>query len=100
MRITGLKKYKYKYDLHVHTSPVSTCADFSPEDTVKKYADAGFDGFVLTNHFTPLGLSKHPSKEDFVSYYLNDYYETKEAGEKAGIELPKQEEQIRTNFIR
>ena len=87
MRITGLKKYKYKYDLHVHTSPVSTCADFSPEETVKKYSDAGFDGFVLTNHFTPAGLSNYSSKEDFVSYYLNDYYETKSAGEKAGLDI-------------
>ena len=28
------------------------------------------------------------------------FLKLKEAGEKAGIELPKQEEQIRTNFIR
>lgn len=87
MKITGIKKYKYKYDLHVHTSPVSTCADFSPRDTVEKYASLGFCGFVLTNHFTPVGAQRHPSLKDFVSYYLNDYYETKKAGEKAGLDI-------------
>ena len=87
MRITGIKKYKYKYDLHVHTSPVSVCADFSPEDTVKKYAEEGFNGFALTNHLTPLGLSKHASANDFVSYYLNDYYEAKKYSETYGIDV-------------
>ena len=87
MRITGLKKYKYKYDLHVHTSPVSVCADFSPEETIRKYKDAGFNGFVLTNHFTPLGLSKQPSKEAFTAYFLSDYYKAKDAGEKLGFDI-------------
>ena len=87
MAITGFKKYKYKYDLHVHTSPVSTCADFSPKEVVTMYKKAGFNGFVLTNHFTPLGLGKHNSKEDFAEYYLNDYYEAKEAGKKEGLDI-------------
>ena len=87
MRITGLKKYKYKYDMHVHTSPVSTCGDFSPEETVIKYANLGFDGFVLTNHFTPLSASKHSSLSGFVSYYLNDYEEAKEYGKKYKVDV-------------
>ena len=87
MRITGIKKYKYNYDLHVHTSPVSTCADFSPEETVRKYSDAGFDGFVLTNHFNLGVMGVHTDKKDFAKYYLNDYYEAKAAGEKAGLDI-------------
>ncbi len=87
MRITGLKKYKYKYDLHVHTSPVSTCADFTPEETVKKYAELGFNGFVLTNHFTQLGAGKYPTLSDFVSYYLNDYSEAVYYGRKYGVKV-------------
>ncbi len=87
MGITGLKKYKYKYDLHVHTSPVSTCADFSPAEAAERYACMGFDGFVLTNHFTPLGLEKHSSGKDYAEYFLNDYYETKIAGKKLGVDI-------------
>ncbi len=87
MGITGLKKYKYRYDTHVHTSPVSTCGDFSPEETVVKYAALGFDGFVLTNHFTPLNASNHASLSDFVSYYLNDYEKAVEYGKKHTINV-------------
>ena len=87
MRITGLKKYKYKYDLHVHTSPASTCADFSPKETVKRYAEAGFDGFVLTNHFHLGEMGSLSDIKDYVNYYLNDYYETKNEGKKAGLDI-------------
>lgn len=87
MAITGLKKYKYKYDLHVHTSPVSTCADLSPEQTVKLYAEAGFSGFVLTNHFNLGVMGTHTVKKDFAEYYLNDYYKAKEAGKKEGLDI-------------
>lgn len=87
MAITGLKKYKYKYDLHVHTSPVSTCADFSPHETVKMYAETGFNGFVLTNHFNLGVMGTYTEKRDFADYYLNDYYETKEAGKKEGLDI-------------
>lgn len=87
MAVTGLKKYKYKYDLHVHTSPASLCADFSPEDTVKMYKETGFNGFVLTNHFTPDGLIKHHSFKDYAEFFLDDYYETKKAGKKEGLDV-------------
>ncbi len=87
MRISGLKKYKYKYDLHVHTSPVSTCADFSPKDTVDFYRECGFSGFVLTNHFNEGVMHEYKTKEAFAAYYLNDFKEAKEYGEKHGFDV-------------
>ncbi len=87
MGITGLKKYKYKYDLHVHTSPVSTCADFSSEETVDFYRETGYDGFALTNHFNIGVMQEYTTKNDFVAYYLNDYEKAKSYGKKSGIDV-------------
>lgn len=41
-----------KIDLHVHSSDLSLCGHMSAEETIDRYIEAGFDGFVLTNHFT------------------------------------------------
>lgn len=81
-----LSQYKFKYDLHVHTSPVSPCADFSPEETVARYAALGFDGIVITNHFKS-GVFKDMTKSEAVEYYLNDYKKAKAEGEKHGIDI-------------
>lgn len=43
----------YKYELHCHTSDVSRCASTSAADAVKLYADAGYDGIVITDHYSP-----------------------------------------------
>ena len=79
--------YKYKYDLHVHTSPVSLCADFEPKDVVDKYTRLGFDGIVVTNHFSESVLGDFKTKEAFLEYYLKDYHITKEYGEKNGLQV-------------
>ena len=41
----------YKYDLHVHTSACSCCAVSTPEEQVKAYAEKGYNGIVITDHF-------------------------------------------------
>ena len=85
--MTNFDDYKYKYDLHVHTSPVSLCADFAPKDVVDKYARLGFDGIVVTNHFSESVLGEFKKKEDFLKYYLQDYYSAKEYGKEKGLEV-------------
>lgn len=80
------KKYKYKYDLHVHSIPTSVCGDFSPEEVVNIYKNAGFCGFALTNHMYD-GPQEYGPKEKFVKAYLDAYKRAKNAGEKLGISV-------------
>lgn len=93
-RISELKKYiseKYRFrtELHAHTSPVSSCADFPPEEVIRRYAAIGYDAIAVTNHFT-YGyrferFDKEPSAEEFVNWYMTDFYAAKKAGERYGI---------------
>lgn len=75
-----LESYKYKYDLHVHTSPVSPCGDFSPAEVVDKYIALGYNGVVITNHFQPKLVDKFENPTDFAEYFLNDYRKAKKYG--------------------
>lgn len=82
-----MQNYKYKYDLHVHTSPVSPCGDFTPEEVVNIYKSLGFSGFVITNHFSFLRSKTFESPEDYAKYFLDDYKKAKEYGDKKGIDV-------------
>ena len=42
----------YYYDLHVHTSNVSPCAHVKAEEVVRLYAQAGYKGIVITDHYS------------------------------------------------
>lgn len=42
------------FDTHVHTDEVSRCAQMPAADVVRHYADAGYDGLIVTDH-----LSRH-----------------------------------------
>lgn len=72
-------EYAYKTELHAHTSPVSLCADFSPEDVMATYAATGVNSVVITNHLTPDWIGKSADE------YLDDFYRAKVAGERLGV---------------
>ena len=41
----------YYYDLHVHTSNISPCGHVDAEEVARLYAQAGYTGIVVTNHY-------------------------------------------------
>ncbi len=41
----------YKYETHLHTFPVSRCAQKSVRENLEVYKALGFDGVFITNHF-------------------------------------------------
>lgn len=41
----------FKTELHCHTAELSGCASESAVDTVRRYAEFGYDSVVFTNHF-------------------------------------------------
>ncbi len=66
---------KYKYELHCHTGEVSRCAACPAERAVEIYKEKGYDGMVITDHYSPQTfLDRHlfsPQKE--VDFYLQGY---------------------------
>ncbi len=81
-----VSEYKFKWELHAHTKPASPCSDFSPADLVKMYAAIGFDGVVITNHFSDY-LLKSDDPDTVSDTYLRDYYDAVNEGEKQGIRV-------------
>ena len=72
------EEYKYKTELHAHTSPVSLCSEIPPDKLVSVYAQNGYDAVVLTNHFYNTTL---------VDEYIEGYHKCRSLGEKAGINV-------------
>lgn len=80
---------KYKYETHLHSSPVSRCAKASIEESLKYYKKLGYDGVFLTNHFIggnfrDDGLNTDAEKIDF---YVSDYFEGLKVAKEIGIKL-------------
>ena len=80
------EKYKFKTELHMHTSPASSCGRVPPAEAVKRYKDIGYDSVVIVNHFF-LQERFGGSKEKFMTAYLKDFDEACEAGAKLGINV-------------
>ncbi len=80
-----LSAFRYKIELHAHTSPVSSCSQLPPEKLIDRLAAKGYDEVVITNHFTPDGGFNWT--DDPVGTYLADYYAACEAGEKRGVKV-------------
>lgn len=78
-----LSQYKYKIELHAHTSPCSPCSELPPAEFIARLKDKGYDAVVVTNHFFPWG--PFMKTEDPVGTYLADFEEAKRIGEEEGI---------------
>lgn len=83
----NISDYKYKYDLHVHTSPVSPCGDIEPKGVIDRYKALGFSGIVITNHFNLSVLGNFSSKASAMEYYLKDFYDAKKYGAEIGFDV-------------
>lgn len=77
--------YKYRIELHAHTSPASGCSEISPEVLVQTYHDIGCHAVVITNHFTYALCSGDKSNEKIVADYMDDFYRAKSAGNRLGL---------------
>ena len=71
-----LAEYRYKIELHAHTSPVSGCSHIPPAEIVRRLADKGYHAVAITNHFCY--DNQFMKADDPVSVYLADYYAAKD----------------------
>lgn len=80
-----LSQYKFKTELHAHTSPVSRCSQIPAADMAGIYHSLGYHSLAITNHFDPSALEMN--KNEFVEYYVNDYNIVKAEGERLGLNV-------------
>lgn len=81
--------YKYKYEIHLHTSRSSACGKTEPRDYIRPFIEAGYDGIFVTDHFyrgntaVPRELPWH----EWVENYCRGYEEAKEEGDRLGLKV-------------
>ncbi len=70
---------EYKYEIHAHTKETSRCGGFSAKELVERYKAAGYDGIVITDHYSPMTFSPTEffNKEKAIDHYLRGYREAK-----------------------
>lgn len=77
--------YKYRIELHAHSSPASGCSEIPPEELIRTYHSIGCHAVAITNHFTYSLCSSDKPKEEIVSEYIDDFNRAKEEGDRIGI---------------
>ena len=82
LRVNELKFY----DLHCHTSGISRCCRLNSEEILSKAKEVGYDGIVLTNHYTQ-GYLDGRDYSVFAEEYIAEYEKAKAQGEKIGVEV-------------
>lgn len=79
----------YKYETHLHTSPVSACAHATVKEVLKFYKSLGYDGIFITNHFIDGNISIDKSKPyaQKIEFYFSDYEKGVKIGREIGIKI-------------
>ena len=79
----------YLYETHLHTSPVSACAQASVKESLHYYKSLGYDGVFITDHFIDGNISadKGSSYEELLEFYFSDYEEGVRIGKELGISV-------------
>lgn len=80
---------RYKYQMHMHTSPCSKCGKITPRELVKALYDGGYAGGVITNHFQRgnTGIERTLPWEKFVDAYIDDFLELKKEAKKYNLDI-------------
>lgn len=79
----------YKYETHMHTSPVSKCGQASARENLEFYKKMGYDGVFVTNHFLDgnINISSDVPYKERIEFYFSDYEEALALSEEIGIKV-------------
>lgn len=79
----------YRYETHLHTSPVSKCAVSTVRECLEFYKKLDYDGVFITNHFLKGNINIDPSLpyEEKIDFYFSDYEEGLRIGKEIGIKV-------------
>lgn len=80
---------RYRYETHLHTAPVSRCADASVADTLQFYRELGYAGVFITNHFLDgnVNIDAGAPYAERINFYFSDYEAGKQLGRELGLEV-------------
>ncbi len=79
----------FKYETHLHTSPVSACARASVREVLECYRELEYDGVFITNHFLDgnINIDRDLPYEEKINFYFSDYEEGVRLGREIGIKV-------------
>lgn len=82
-------EYKYKYQMHTHTTPTSKCGVMTSRELCAALKEGGYAGAVLTNHFLHgnSGISRELPWEEFVGAYEKDYLDALDAAKEFDVDI-------------
>ena len=84
MKING-----YLYETHMHTSEGSACAHNTGSEMAKAYAEAGYTGIIITDHFFygNTAVDRKLPWSEWVEKYCLGYEHAKKEGDKLGLQV-------------
>lgn len=79
----------YLYETHCHTAEGSKCASCSGAELAKFYAEKGYQGIVVTDHFYGgnTAVDKQLPWEQWVEQFMKGYEAAKAAGASLGLQV-------------
>ena len=79
----------YRYETHLHTSPVSKCGRVGVRENLEYYKSLGFAGVFITNHFIDGNINIERSRpyEERIRFYFSDYEEALRLSDEIGIQV-------------
>lgn len=82
-------KKVFRYELHCHTSEGSGCSQMPAKAAVDFYLEQGYDGIVVSDHFTgKTTVPKDYAWEDRIHYfYENGFSIAKRYGDERGLKV-------------
>jgi len=81
--------FKFLYETHLHTAEASACASGSAAEMVRTYAEAGYSGLIVTDHFFN-GNTAIPHKlpwKERVELFCKGYENALEEGKRLGFSV-------------
>lgn len=81
-------EYKYRIEMHAHTTPESTCSHIPPAHMARIYHELGYDAVVITNHFIyDYNFYEKLPPEQALEKYMLGYENTKKEAAKYGMNV-------------
>ncbi|MDR0623024.1 MAG: PHP domain-containing protein [Treponema sp.] len=79
----------YLYETHLHTVRSSACGVSRGQDYIHRYIDRGFSGIIVTDHFFRgnTAIDRRLPWREWVHRFCRGYEETREAGERLGLDV-------------
>lgn len=82
----------YKIETHLHTCHSSPCGKVDADTICRLYAEAGFSGIIVTDHFFRYTCSPYAwgiPYDQFFSKFIEGYHRLRQAAQPYGIKIYK-----------